>query len=293
MLRTAFDTDSIYPTRSQPTGFAAVLGGAGGVWGAAQTYGYKITTLTALGESAPADEITFAVTDTTKRVELSWAQVPSATGYKIYRTATPGTYGATTLLTTIGSGATITFSDTGAATTTGTPPSANTTGGWAATAALGAPASGGVWPSTGIRFWRVIARNAAGTELANSLEATVNVDNVTKKVTVSWPAFAGAASFDVYRSTVTGEYPSPALVATGVTGTFYDDTGTATVAGAMTTAISYGVPPNTNFFGTVPLTLGSSIPIGQVLFFWMNTIIPAGTPEEGNRRQATIFVREV
>jgi hypothetical protein len=55
--------------------------------------------------------------------------VAGATGYKVYRTDTPGTYGATALRATIGSGATVTYVDNGDALVAGTVKLANTTGG--------------------------------------------------------------------------------------------------------------------------------------------------------------------
>ncbi len=294
-LRLGQDASSSYPSVSAPWTFAAALGaaGAGGVWGALGVYGYKITALTALGESAPASEVTVNVDVATKKVTLTWVQTPLGTGYKIYRSATAGTYGATTLLTTIGSGATITFLDDGSATGAGTPPSANTTGGWIATPTLSAPAAGGLWGAIGVRFWRVVAYDGTGIEIANTLEATIDVDDTSKTVTLTWPAVATAGSFKVFRSTASGIYTTPALRATLASGsTNYVDNGDALVAGTVTTPISYGVPPALGSFGAGALTTGSSLAIGQEVLFWMTRIVPLGTPELGNPRQANIEVQE-
>jgi hypothetical protein len=127
-IRTALDTNG---TVGPPVGITATPGGAGagGVWGATGTYGIVIASLTATGESGPQAEVTFTIDDTTKKVTYAWTQVTGATGYKIYRTATPGTYGASSLRTTIGSGATVSFLDDGSATSAGQPAAANTTGG--------------------------------------------------------------------------------------------------------------------------------------------------------------------
>ncbi len=281
-------------TLSSPSGLAAVTGasGVGGVWSGVGVRGYKITSLSAIGQSAPAPEVTVNVDDTTKKVTLTWTQVPGATGYKIYRTDTPGTYGASSLRTTIGSGATVTFLDDGSATATGTPPTQNTTAGWIVTPVLSAPGAGGVWPAPAPQFWRVVAYDSTGAEIANTLEATLTVDNVTKTVSLTWPGVAAASSFKVFRSTVSGSYPSPNLVATLPAGsTNFVDTGATPTAGGLSTSPSFGIPPTTFQAGNLPLSEGN-IAINQEIFLWIRLVIPAGTPEVGNPRLALLNVRE-
>jgi len=119
------DTQGGVPTGA-PT---AVDDSAGGTWGATGSYGVRIVATNATGKTIGSVEKVFAVTDTTRRWLYSWIQTPGATGYEVHRTSTPGTYGASTLRATIGSGATVTFLDDGTAASAGTPPSANTTGG--------------------------------------------------------------------------------------------------------------------------------------------------------------------
>lgn len=289
MLRSALDSASVTPTLSSPWGFSASVGGATGSWSGTGTYGYKISSTNSRGESGPSPEITAVVDLVTRRVTLSWTQTPGAAGYRIYRTPTPGTYGASTLVAVIGSGATVSYNDDGAATSTGTPASTNTTGGWNLTPVLSAPGAG-TWSATGNYFWVVVALDSTGVEIGQTLQATVNVDNTTKTVSLTWGAFAAAASFKVYRSTVSGTYTSPALVATVAGGsTNYVDTGTAVQAGGVTFAPSYGVPPVT--FTSSPLSAGTVAP-NQEVFFWIVRVTPAGTPEVGNPRQATIDVTE-
>lgn len=290
-LRTALDSTSVAPTVSAPYGFAASVGGATGAWGATGTYGYRMVAVNALGATFPCDEITAVVTATTQRVTLTWTQTPGATGYRIYRTPTPGSYGASTLLTTIGSGATVTFADDGAATSAGTLTTTNTTGGWNLATSLGG--AGGVWGSTGLRYYRVVALDATGVEIANTFEASFNVTDTTKKVTLTWAAVAAAASFKIYRSTVSGTYTDPAVAGTASSGaTTFDDTGAATTVGALTTGSSYGIPPTSGNFGTGSLVLGSTVVPGQEVYIWLNRVVPGGTPEVGNPRQATITVDE-
>lgn len=125
-LRIAGDTNG---TIGPPTSVVAVVGAAGGVWGSGGTKGLRIAAINATGETIAQQEITFFVSDTSKEWNYSWDVVATATGYKLYRTDIPGTYGASSLRTTIGSGATNTFVDDGSATGAGQPATANTTGG--------------------------------------------------------------------------------------------------------------------------------------------------------------------
>ena len=108
-----------------PGGLRAIYAPTGGTL-PANTYEYVVTTLTAAGESAPAAAVSVLTGGSTGSVHLSWIAVPAATGYRIYRTTTPGSYN--TLVTTIGAGATQAFVDTGAATTTASPPGTGTAG---------------------------------------------------------------------------------------------------------------------------------------------------------------------
>jgi hypothetical protein len=92
------------------------------------TYYYKVTALQSTGETVGSNEMSIVVpaTTATNSNTVTWAAVSGATGYKVYRGITAG--GENRLVTTIGSGATVTYTDTGAATTAGTPPVVNTTG---------------------------------------------------------------------------------------------------------------------------------------------------------------------
>ena len=105
--------------------FAALSGaGAGGVWEKTGNYSYAITTLSSLGESEPSSHRTSVwVDDATKTVTLTWS-VPSApvTGYRIYRSTNPGSYGEAAFVAEISSGTTTTYVDVGSPTTTGAPP---------------------------------------------------------------------------------------------------------------------------------------------------------------------------
>jgi len=280
-------------TLSSPWSFAGspTAPGTGGTFGAIGTYGYKIVALNAGGKSGPSSEITVTLTAVTQTVVLTWVQTPGATGYEIYRTTTPGTYTTPTLLTTIGSGATITFIDTGIAMSAGVPPTANTTAGWALTPTLSGAGAGGVWAGTGVKFWTVVALDASGNQLAQSAEATLTVDDVTKKVTLVWAAITGAITYQVWRSTVSQTYTTPALVATLGVVTTYDDLGTGALPGTLTGAPTFGQPPAVGSFSQNPIVVGN-IAIGQEAFFWVILEPPLGTPEAGNPRLALVIVKE-
>lgn len=145
------------------------------------TYGYKISATNATGETIGSTEVSINVGLATDRVQLNWIQTPGATGYKVFRTPTPGTYGASTLRATIGSGATITYTDDGAATSAGTPRADNTTGG--ASPTYGTPPAVGSFTQadkliaaapTGLRvgeqffYWAMIKIPALTSELGNT-----------------------------------------------------------------------------------------------------------------------------
>jgi hypothetical protein len=131
MMRLGLDTATVLP----PYGLAAALSaaGVGGVFGATGVYGYVVTAFNGTGETQGSVEVSVNVDVTTKKVTLTWQQSPNASGYYVYRTPTPGTYGATTRRATINSGSSTTFVDDGAACAAGTPPQENTTAGAAPT----------------------------------------------------------------------------------------------------------------------------------------------------------------
>ncbi len=284
-LRIAADTVTLSP----PYTLVATLGPTadGGVWGTTGIRGYRISALNANGETIGSFEATINVDDVTKRVTLTWTTIAGATGYKVYRTAVPGTYTSPALRATLG--VTGTYVDDGSATSTGTVAVANTTGGWKLTLTLSAGGAGGVWAGTGNKYYRLVAYDVTGVEIANSLEATINVDDVTKKVTIAWSAVPGVDHYKLFRSGVSGSYTAAFRVQLGSGVTSYIDDGTATTAPDLTTTPSYGIPPT---LGLGPLAL-VNLAIGQQTFYWVNRIIGGATPEVGNPRAAIISLREV
>lgn len=113
---------------SAPVQSATSVNNSSGVFGATGTYYYVVTATTDLGESAISNEQSASVAATTDEVTISWTQVTNATGYKVYRTRNSRTYTFPALVGTIGSGSTVSFTDTGAAATTGAAPVLGTAG---------------------------------------------------------------------------------------------------------------------------------------------------------------------
>jgi hypothetical protein len=91
---------------------------------AAGTYFWVVTATDANGETTKSNEVNAALTGSTSSATLTWNQVDGATGYKIYRGTT--TTNENKLITTIGSGSTLTYVDTGTAGSTASPPGTNT-----------------------------------------------------------------------------------------------------------------------------------------------------------------------
>ena len=78
---------------------------------AAGTYYYTVTSTTATGESLSSNEVFAITTGNNSKVALSWSQAVGATGYKVYRGTAPG--GENTLIATITSPTTVSFTDDG------------------------------------------------------------------------------------------------------------------------------------------------------------------------------------
>lgn len=104
-----------------PTGFTATAVGSGGTFAAA-TYFWQVTATNASGETVGSVEASAAIA-LNGSANLAWNAVPGATGYKVYRaTSAGGESTSPALVTTITSGATVTYTDTGTATSAGAVP---------------------------------------------------------------------------------------------------------------------------------------------------------------------------
>lgn len=116
-----------------PTQNAPATSTTGGALPAA-TYYYKVTALTAAGETTASNEQSQVTTGTTSSNTVNWGAVANATGYRIYRGTAAGAEN-----TYYQVGAVTSFVDTGSAGTAATPPTTST-----AALALTVP-SGATW----------------------------------------------------------------------------------------------------------------------------------------------------
>lgn len=159
--------------------------------------------------------------------------------------------------------------------------------------------AGGVWSGTGLRNWVVTARNAAG-ETVRSFEVSANIDDTTKKATVSWTQVVGATTYRLFRSTSPGLYGVLSLRAIlgSPSSVSFNDDGSATTLGnppvpnENTTggpSPTYGSPPT---LGIANVPLASPFRIGEQFFYWVNRVVPAGTSEAGNPRLAQLKFEE-
>ena len=102
-----------------PTSPAAALA-SGGTLTVGTAYYYVVTALDgAGGETVQSTQVTATPTSGNQTITVTWTAVTGAASYKVYRTTTSGSYGATSLA---GNPTAASFSDNGVALTSGTPP---------------------------------------------------------------------------------------------------------------------------------------------------------------------------
>jgi len=97
-----------------PAGFSATAVASGGTF-AAGTYFWQVSATNAAGETIPSTERSATIV-LNGSCTLVWNRVPGATGYKVYRATVAGQENVSpALVATIGSGTTLTYTDTGTA----------------------------------------------------------------------------------------------------------------------------------------------------------------------------------
>jgi len=123
IARWALDTATLSP----PFNVASVAASGGSF--AAGTFYYVVTAFNATGETIASFEVS-SVAASGDKVTVSWDEISGASGYRLYRSTTAGTYGASSKVgSDITPGSTTSVEDSGSATGTGTPATTNTTGG--------------------------------------------------------------------------------------------------------------------------------------------------------------------
>jgi len=96
--------------------------------------------------------------------------------------------------------------------------------------ALSATLAAGGSLAVATTYYVVTALSAAGQETTRSVQVTIAPTSGNQTVSLTWTAVAGAASYKVYRSTVSGTYGMTSL-AGNPTGTSFTDNGAALTSG--------------------------------------------------------------
>jgi len=174
---------------------------------------------------------------------------------------------------------------------------------WGVTATLQTNIGTTQWGAgnAGRKYFVITAVNATG-ETAQSVEVFADVVNVGAslgdRVLLAWTAVPGATSYRIYRSTTSGSYATPKLVATVADpGVSYTDDGSAVTSGAPPadntsggTGPAYGTPPTG--YQETPLVVGG-LPVGKAVFYWVRADVPLGTSSTGNPRSVKFVPVEV
>jgi hypothetical protein len=166
----------------------------GGTLPATTAYYYVVTATNANGETIASNEVTATTGATaTNTISLSWANVPFAYGYKVYRGTAAA--GENLLIGTITSGATTTFVDTGFAGTSATAPATSTATGVGLETYLISV------PGQAVASYQ---DNGGTANLQNSgFQPPKSYNGIYSSyiVTTSWAAVTGATGYNLYRNT--------------------------------------------------------------------------------------------
>ena len=169
------------------------------------TYYYLVTAVTGAGEVIASNEQAVTTSATDESIDLAWAPISGATSYRIYRSTTSGSY-SNTLIAAVPSDTTTYTDNGGVGTFFQTEPSLATNGALAINTTY---------------YYLITALTAAGQTIgSNQMSITTNAKDLTADL--SWDSFAGATSYNVYRSTTPGDFVNALLATTGQT-TFIDD----------------------------------------------------------------------
>ncbi|HQU41153.1 MAG TPA: hypothetical protein PK867_00015 [Pirellulales bacterium] len=249
-------------------------------------YFYRITALSASGETFASVEVSANTTTTDQTLSLSWNPVAGAVGdpvlgYRIYRSTTSGTE---TLIATIASvnGAITQFSDAG----TASPPAADGTVIASPSLTSAIPETGGQLqpPSGGAYYYVVTALDAQGETPPDytSEQVVTAIGTTFNAVQLTWGTVLGATGYRVYRGTTAfGEDTLIAILPAGTTS--YKDIGGPT----------FDTPPSSNTTGMpapiqepigAPLAGGSLMP--TTTYYYVVTAANANGETLGSNEQS-------
>lgn len=224
-----------------PVQSAATTATTGGTLPATTPYYYVVTATNANGETIASNEVTITTGATaTNTVTLSWATVIHAYGYKVYRGTAAA--GENALLTTITSGATLTYTDTGTAGTAFSPPATNTATGAGQTVYLtGLPANTTTFTDSGFSSY------VPGQNSGFQPPKTYNGIYTSATVQSSWTAVPGATGYNLYRNV-------PGAVGNQINMAYFNVTsGTTVTDSGNQTGTKYS--PQFNWSGSNNITL--------------------------------------
>lgn len=186
----------IYRSRDLPAPVvsAPTTATTGGTLPATTTYYYVVTATNPAGETIASNEVSTTTGGTsTNTISLSWAAVPNAYGYKIYRGTAAA--GENTLIGTITNGATVTFTDTGAAGTGATPPATSTALGTGQATYIGSVAAGSTsFIDSGYTAYPAFQNSGF------QPPKTYNAIYGSYTVQASWVAVTGAVGYTLWRN---------------------------------------------------------------------------------------------
>jgi hypothetical protein len=231
-----------------PTGVTATGSNTGGTLFTGSYY-YRVSAIGPGGtETLASAEVTgtVALSNGFGSVNVAWAPMTGAAGYKVYGRTT----GAEQLIAIINDPTTVSYIDTGSIAPSGALPTSNTTGVIAGTVTIvrlstpinvsAVQAAGTL--GAGTYYYKVTAFDAAGKETLASAEVSATI-TATHGVKVSWGRVVGASGYNVYGRTTGAEQ----LIATvngsvflGQNNLSYTDSGAITPSGALPTSNTTG-----------------------------------------------------
>lgn len=207
---------------SVPTLSFSGFGSSGSL--APATYYYEVTAFNGSGETTASNEVNYTLAAPLSTIEVKWASVSGATGYKLYRgTASSGENKLVATINSSASGLFI-FDDNGNLGSASSPPGSNTSGIAAPVQNNTTPSGSGGTLATNTYYYEITATNGTG-ETTASNEKTAAVTGPTGSVALSWGAVTGATGYKIYRGTSAGAENLLVAVVSGGSTTSYTDTG--------------------------------------------------------------------
>lgn len=221
------------------------VGSPGGNLQSGNTYYYEITAITPSGQSLASSSVNMSLTGgyaNVTSINANWTPYAGATGYKVYRSTT-GAAGSYYLMATL-NGTANTFADTGILQPNGPVPVLALSPLVADPVTV--PATSGTGLANGTYYYTITAVNSSGIESRSSPNpVSLTIATSGNWISLSWPAFPHAASYNIYRSTSAS---GPYTLYDSTTTASYTDKGTGTASAQTPPFNSYGYDPLSSYF---------------------------------------------